>query len=71
MPTRKRGGVPEFSKQNVLEALAELEVPTVTDKQHRADWWNETFGRLIKHSFDSTIKTAKDKIEAMWEIGRG
>jgi hypothetical protein len=54
----------------VLEALSEVEVPTITDGQHRADWWNETFGRLIKHSFDSTIKTAKDKIEAMWESGR-
>ncbi len=67
--TKTRGGVPEFNKQNVVEALKEVQIPTVTNAEYGADFWNTTFGLLIKHSFSEAIKDAITRIEGMY-IGR-
>lgn len=68
MPTRTRQGIPEFTKENVIELLKQVEVPTVTNKDHGAEWWNETFGQVIKHSFSTSINTLVEQVERMWEM---
>ncbi len=41
-----------FYKPEIMRLLSNLEQPTPTDSEHPAHWWNTTFGRNIKSSFD-------------------
>lgn len=67
-----RSGVPEFNKNNVKEALeqAKLSIPTVTNEEHGADFWNTNFGLLIKHSFAERLDMVEAVVESMYLPGR-
>lgn len=67
-----RSGVPEFNKNNVKEAIDQAiqSVPTITNEEHGAAFWNTHFGQAIRYSFAERLNMVKDVIESMYLPGR-
>ena len=63
----------EFTKNTVQKMIDELKesVPTPTDDDHQADWWNEPFGRKIKTEWQHMLDDLQDRIDALREIPYG
>ncbi len=60
----------EFSKTNIAKKISDLttSIPTATDKEHDASWWNTSFGRLIKQSIADRLEILGDEIEELKEF---
>jgi hypothetical protein len=57
----------EFNKHEVTQILKELQqsIPTPTDDDHEADWWNTTFARRIKNEFAQALERSIEEIDFM------
>jgi hypothetical protein len=59
-----------FTKFEVLELIDDAikSIPTPTDKDHQAHWWNEGFGRRIKAEMENSMLDLKQRVEYLVEV---
>jgi hypothetical protein len=54
-----------FYRASVIILIEQANIPSPTDDEHGADWWNENFGKAIQWGFKKKLEELKTKVENM------